>query len=112
MSTLINDASNRPVQLFHQSGVRVTLTTTDASTTAGTALPTNLPSAGALVEIRATDVVYINFGSSSGVVAALDSTSLLFPAGEKVMELPSGSTHFAIIRATANNATVQIEKLN
>jgi len=103
---LHNDNNGRAVQLFPLGAVRTQVTTTDALTTAAIAIP-----AGAeWVEIRATDVCYINFGTS-GVVAATDNTSQLFPAGEKVQKLPVGTTHYAVIRASSNNVTLQMEKL-
>jgi hypothetical protein len=111
MSTLITDASSRAVQLFHLSGVRTNVTTTDGTTTAATALPSGLPDVGALVEVRATDTCYVAFGDAS-VDAEATSASMLFPAGEKVLQLPSGVTHFAVIRAGSTNISVQVERLD
>jgi hypothetical protein len=104
--TLHSDNNGRAIQLFPLGAVRAQVTTADALTTAAVAIP----SGAEWVEIRATDVCYINFGTS-GVVAAADETSQLFPAGEKVQKLPAGTTHFAVIRASANDVTVQMEKL-
>lgn len=110
MAQLIRDSSSSPVQMFVQSGARVNVSTAGATSSAATALPASVDPNGSLVEIRATGACFINFGTG-GVAASADSTSMLFPAGEKSMKLPKGTTHFAIIRVGSDDVVVQIENL-
>ena len=59
--------------------------------------------------VRATAAIAIRFGTSGVGAAALGVDSILFPAGEAPLQLPADATHFRVIRATADDAAVQLE---
>ena len=107
-ASLLVDSNGNPVQLFTPSAVRSQVATAGAASTAATALPTGTGTLSTVVEIRATENCYINFGNGS-VSASAASTSQLFPAGEKMQKVPATATHFAVIRQGSNDTTVQIE---
>lgn len=65
-----------------------------AATTARVALP-----AGDVVRIASTTDCYIRFGDSSVEAAATDA---VFPIGSEFLKVPSGATHMAFIRVTAD----------
>lgn len=102
-ATLPIDRNGREIQVLRGSGSRANLTA--GATTSNVALPTGAQ----IVFIRATDHVWINFGTA-GVTASAANTSQLHPAGESVAIVPTGATHFAALRVGASDVPVQIEK--
>jgi hypothetical protein len=58
--------------------------------------------------LRTLEPIFIRFGTS-GVSAAADSNSVLFPAGEGIVYATEGATHFAVIRAGSYDALMQLE---
>lgn len=97
-------------QLVRWSGERIQLTAASGAS-ADTALPANTR----LVEIRALEDVFIRFGIA-GVEASADVDSILFPRGVQVVPVPLDSdnnpfTHVSVIRALADDGTVQFEKI-
>ena len=97
------DRNGQPIQVLRPSGTRVNLTA--GSTTSRAALPTGAQ----VVLFRATDHVWYNLGDS-GVEASAAATSVLFPAGEAAVVLPTGATHVAVLRVGASDVPVQLEK--
>ena len=97
------DRNGQPIQVLRGSGTRVNLTATD--TTSRDAIP----SGAQVVLIRATDHIWYNFGDS-GVTASAAATSVLFPAGEASVVVPTGTTHVAVLRVGATSVPVQLEK--
>jgi hypothetical protein len=112
-ATLIANPTGGNVQLYgyFSPARRVQVVTAGAASTAATALPTGAALISRMVEIRSDGgTCYVLFGDDS-IVATADEDSQLFPAGEKVQQIPDGATHFAVIRAGEDNVTVQIELL-
>lgn len=103
-----------PVPIVYPSGVRVTEPAVSVSSTAAAALPAG----SILIEVRATQSVWLRFGPSGVAAADTSSDSILFPAGEKVIPVPviAGvvATHFrAILSSDATaDANVQIERID
>lgn len=98
-----------PLVLGAQSRVNATA---GAATTAEAALP-----AGAVViEVRASDAIWIRFGNTGMGAAAADANSILFPAGEKCFPVPLHTddtpfTFFRVLRVGAADVAVQIERI-
>ena len=90
--------------LVFYTGDRVTITAGVASS-AEAALP------GSLVVVRATHDMWIRFGQTGLGAAAAGDDSMLFPAGVEVVVTREDETHFRVIRAGADDADVQIEKV-
>ena len=90
--------------LIQTTGVNATTSGTSASF----ALPnTAAASAARVVRVAATQAAYVNFGTSSGVVATPNNI-LVQPADAVVLTLPRGTTHFAVIQeGTAGKVNVQ-----
>lgn len=103
-SILLQDANGAPIQLLPGSSVRANLTA--GATTSSTTLPTN--SAGAVVIVRSTDYVWLNFGTA-GVTATAAATSILVAPGEGAYAVPSTATHFAGLRVGSTDVVVQLE---
>jgi len=101
--------TGHPVQVLAPNGSRVNITsggvTSAATSLSGVVTPgsDNTP----VVFVRASDWVWIAFGTGS-VAAAANATSILCPPGEGVYVLDSTVTHFAVLQFSAA-ATVQIE---
>jgi hypothetical protein len=75
-----------------------------------------IPSGARIIEVRATQSVWLRFGTSGVGAAAADANSMYFAAGVAVFVVPfsSGevfSTHVRMIRAGADDAVVQIEEI-
>lgn len=91
---------------------RVNVAATSASST-----ETAVPSGAKVVEIRATEPVYIRWGDTGMSAAAADANAQLFPAGEKAQQVPLNMavgtpyTYFRVIRAGSADATVQMERI-
>lgn len=94
------------VQMLPLSGVRVNATA-NAAGTAEAALPAGC--AGNVVVVRATDAIAIRFGATGMGAAAIDADSILFPAGEAPVPVPSTATHFRCIRVGSADVAVQLE---
>lgn len=96
-----------PLQVARGTGNRV------HGTSSGTSQRFTLPSGATLLEIRAAEAVYLNFGGAA-VDAAADVTSQYFPAGVQVVPVPDNSgspaTHLAYIQATTAGV-VQAEEV-
>lgn len=91
------------------SGSRVNATATAASTTEAA-----LPSGAKVIELRATEAIWIRFGNTGMNAAAADTDSILFPAGEKVMPVPLTAAgvaydYFRVMRVGSADVPVQIE---
>lgn len=97
------DRNGQPIQILRPSGTRVNLTASSSSSS------TTIPSGAQVVLIRATDHIWYNFGTS-GVTASAANTSVLFPAGEAAVVVPTGTTHVAVLRIGAADVPVQLEK--
>lgn len=101
------------VPTVYLSGVRVTVTASSTSTSEAA-----LPAGAVAIIIRALEGVWIRFGETGLGAASADDNSVLFPAGESVIPVPlvsadgSPATHFRVLRATANDTPVQIERIN
>lgn len=97
------DRNGQAIQVLRPSGTRVNLTAGAASSR------TTIPTGAQVVLFRATDHVWYNFGDS-GVTASAAATSVLFPAGEAAVVLPTGATHVAVLRVGSSDVPVQLEK--
>lgn len=103
--------SKVPAQVVFGSGSRVNATA-GAASTAEAALPTG----ARVIEVRATDAIWIRFGNTGMSAAAADANSILFPAGEKVMPVPLDSSgnpfdYFRVLRVGSSDVAVQIERV-
>ena len=103
--------SKRPLQVVYGSGTRVNATAGAASTSEAA-----LPSSSRVIEVRATDAVWIRFGNTGMGAAAADENSILFPAGEKVMPVPLDANgnpydYFRVLRVGSTDVPVQIERV-
>lgn len=103
---LYQDANGYPIQVLSGSLSRVNLTAGASSSQA--AVPTGTDR---LLFVRATDWIWLNFGTSSGVTATAAATSLLFAPGEGVVNVPVGTTNIAVLRAGSADVIVQLESL-
>ncbi len=100
-----------PLQIPFYTGSR-----TNHSGGAASSSAEAIPAGAKIIEVRATQPVWLRFGTALVGAAAADANSMYFAAGEKVFAVPfsSGetfSTHVRIIRAGASDAVVQIEEL-
>lgn len=98
-------------QIVRWSGERIQLAASSSSS-AGVALPTGTK----VVEIRATEDCYIEFGTGTGIAALANEGSVLFLRGVQVVPVPLDAsnnplTHVAVIAAGADDGVVQIEKI-
>ena len=99
------------VQMVTPSGTRINVTA-GAASSAEAALP-----AGSLaLRIGATDACFIRFGNTGVGAAALDTTSMYFPAGVEVIGVPVDVDgvpydYVRAIRVGASDVTVQFEKI-
>ena len=100
-------ANGQTFQIMPLSGVRINATAAVASTTEA-ALPTGTER---LVMVRATDAIAIRFGATGMGAAAVDLNSILFPAGEAPVPVPSTATHFRVIRVGSVDVAVQLEAI-
>lgn len=98
------DSNGNIIQIFLGNGSRVNLTAGATSTRA--ALPSGV--AARLAIIRATDYVWVAFGSDS-VDAAATAASILVPPGEGLINPPAAATHIAVLRAGSADSVVQLE---
>lgn len=101
-ATMPVDRNGQNIPIFRGSTVRANLTAGAATSNAA------LPSGYNVILIRATDNIWYNLGTS-GVTASAASTSVLFPAGEAAIVIPSGATHIAVLRVGASDVPVQVE---
>jgi hypothetical protein len=100
-----------PLQIPVYTGSRTNHAGAAASSTAEP-----IPSGARIIEVRATQPVWLRFGTSSVGAAAADANSMYFAAGVAVFAVPFSSaeifsTHVRIIRAGGTDAVVQIEEL-
>jgi hypothetical protein len=100
-----------PLQIPVYTGVR-----TQHAGAAASSLAVEIPTGAKIIEIRATEAVWIRFGTSGVGAAAADENSMLFPAGVSVMATPFSSaeiasTHVRVIRAGSSDSVVQIEEI-
>lgn len=99
------DQNGQPIPVPVGSGSRVNLTA--GSSTSNSALPT---STSGLVIVRATDYVWLNFGTGA-VTASAAATSILMAPGEGVYRVPTTATHVAVLRVGSSDVAVQLESL-
>lgn len=98
--------------IVRYTGVRVNATAGQTSSGG------ELPPGAVVIELRITDSVYLRFGDSNVGAAAADTNSILVPAGEKIMVVPSatGSTvpykYFRCIRVGSADVALQIEQVD
>ena len=97
------DRNGQPIQVLRGSGTRVNLTAGAASSRDA------IPTGAQVVLVRATDHIWYNFGDGS-VTASAAATSVLFPAGEASVVVPTGTTHIAVLRVGSSDVPVQLEK--
>jgi hypothetical protein len=102
---LPRDDGGAPLQVPVGSGNRTNLTAGVASSNA--ALPTGT---SRFVIVRASDYIWLNFGTS-GVTASAANTSILCPPGEGVYPVAATATHAAALRVGSNDVPVQVESL-
>lgn len=103
------DGSNVPI--VYGTGTRVN--NTAAATSAAEAA---LPAGAAVIEVRATDAIWLRFGNTGMAAASAANTSILFVGGEKVMPVPldgSGNPYdyFRTLRVGSADVAVQIESI-
>lgn len=106
----ISDGGGAPLPIYPHTGVRVNATATAASTTAAA-----VPSGATVIEVRATDAIWIRFGLASVGAAAADNNSILWTPGSGPIWLPEvdnqTSTHFRCMRVGAADVPVQLEAI-
>ena len=101
-----------PLQVVRWSGQRVSVASGAAGST-----ELALPAGYTLLEITATENIYIRFGNTGMDVASTtvaNDGSRLFLAGVQIVPVPLDSNdnpydYFSVIRAAATNGIVQIE---
>lgn len=99
-----NDGDAVPIVVGN--GTRVNATAAVAST-AEAALPTG--ATGSVVIVRATDAIWIRFGTTGMGAAAADANSILFLGGEAPILTPDSATHFRVLRVGSADVAVQLE---
>jgi hypothetical protein len=102
---LPRDDGGAPLQIVVGSTNRTNLTAGAASSNA--ALPTGT---SRFVVVRATDYIWLNFGTGA-VTASAAVTSILCAPGEGVYPVPTTATHAAVLRVGAADVAVQLESL-
>lgn len=99
----VEDSNGNPIPTLRDVGVRVNATA-GASASAGAAIPAN----SEWVFVRCTDSIWLKFGTSSGVAADATSASALIIGGEVLQHIPSGTTHFSVLRVGSADVAVQL----
>jgi hypothetical protein len=102
----------KALAVVYGSGTRVNATAAAASTAEAA-----MPAGAKVIELRATAAIAIRFGNTGVGAAAVDANSILFPAGEKVLQVPESALgvpydFFRVIRAAGTDAAVQLEKVD
>lgn len=113
LGRLVQFPNGDAAQVPFLTGTRTNHTTAGAGSTAEAAIP----SGAKVVEVRATDAVWLRFGATGVGAAAADTNSILFPAGVSAMPVPfstgeTASTHVRVMRVGASDVTVQMESLD
>jgi len=111
LSRSVQFPNKESVQTVFGSGSRVNATAASTSTSEAA-----LPTGSKVVEVRATDAIWLRFGNTGMGAAAADANSILFIAGEKVMPVPlhtdgSPFTYFRVLRVGDTDVPVQIERI-
>lgn len=111
LTKVIHYPNGSPVPVVYGSGTRVNNTAAAAS-----AAEAALPTGAAVIEVRATDAIWLRFGNTGMAAASAASTSILFVGGEKVMPVPldgSGNPYdyFRTLRVGSTDVAVQIESI-
>lgn len=112
VGTMVRFPNGDAVPAVDLSGNRETIQATSASSAAAT-----IPSGARMLAVRATQSVWIRWGTSSGMdAAAADDNAQLFPAGELAMPTPlvagTLATHFKVLRAGDTDGWVQVEQIS
>ena len=94
------------IQVLQGSGTRVNATAAVASTAEAA-----IPAGGTVLLCRATDAIWIRFGTTGMGAAAADANSILFVGGEAPIPLPDGTTHFRVLRVGSADVAVQLESV-
>lgn len=102
---------NTPVQLLTPSGSRVNVTAGAASSSEAA-----LPAGSVALRIGATEACFIRFGNTGMGAAALDTTSMYFPAGVEYLAVPLDAAgapydYVRAIRVTSSDSVVQFERV-
>lgn len=111
LKSVVRAIKGEPLPIYEGTGTRVNATATATATAAA-----GLPGTGTkLVEIRATDAIWIKFGTGS-VAADTTSASILWTPGSAPLVIPlDGSndpyTHFSCMRVGSSDVPVQIEQI-
>ena len=108
----VQSMSGDALPVVHGSGTRVNATAAAVSTAEAL-----LPEGARVIEVRATDAVWLRFGNIGMAAAAAATHSLLFIGGEKVMPVPLDGAgapydYFRVIRVGAADVAVQIELIS
>lgn len=111
LTKVIHYPNGAPVPVVYGSGTRVNNTAAAAS-----AAEAALPTGAAVIEVRATDAIWLRFGNTGMAAASAASTSILFVGGEKVMPVPLDGNgnpydYFRTLRVGAADVAVQIESI-
>jgi hypothetical protein len=112
LKSVVRTATGQATPIYEGTGTRVNSTATLAATAAAA-----LPGTGTnVVEIRATDAIWIKFGIA-GVTADTTSASILWTPGSDPLVVPVDAngdpfTHFSCMRVGSADVAVQIEQLS
>lgn len=111
LKSVVRALRGEQLPIYEGTGTRVNITAT-ATATAAAALP---GTGTKLVEIRATDAVWVKFGTDS-VAADTTSASILWTPGSAPVVVPldgSGDpyTHISCMRVGAADVPVQVEQI-
>lgn len=106
----ITDGGGAPIPIYPHTGDRVNSTATAAST-----VEAAVPTGATVVEVRATDAIWIRFGLAGMGAASAADTSILWTPGSGPLWLPEidnqTATHFRCMRVGSADVPVQLEKI-
>lgn len=102
---LPRDDGGAALQVVIGTGNRTNLTAGSSSSSA--TLPTG---SSRFVLVRASDYIWLNFGTGSATAAA-NNTSILCPPGEGVYAIAAANTHVGVLRVGSADVPVQVESI-
>jgi hypothetical protein len=99
------DRNSAPIQVLQVE---------DTVNQAFNATPANgvaVPSGSEIVMVSTTAACWVIFGTSGITVTAAVNGAILVPGGGVSLKVPEGTTHFAVVRASADDGTISVGKL-
>lgn len=108
-TSAVRNGIGQSLPIYEGTGTRVNLTATSSASVA-----TGVPGGAKVVEVRATDAIWIKFGDNT-VAAAANAASILWTAGSAPLVVPTDGTdeytYFSVMRVGSSDVAVQVEKI-